>query len=379
VNRKKEDFVGPTDITRTVDDYKSGSEAKADLPDTSSYAGKNIAPIAQMASSLGVPQYAAKYDNGNVYLGGYAVPSVYESNGTAYGETDKIEEAAKNYKKATGSIGFGEIKDSYEDYQTKMKNILDDYMNYSDWRYNPEKDAAYLSYAEAAKREGQKAYEDAIGRMSARTGGYMNTAAATAASQSMNEYLDSVQDKIPEFMEQSYNRYRNKKDSELEAIKMMDDINKRKMSDYIDIAGSVNELNRQNAMDEFERKNAERDLERNILYSELYDDILGLDMRKKDIENVINEANVPYADGSAREKYLQEIEKTINLAKENSLTEQKTNNQIIENNIMQAENIYKNAVIRGYFLPDEEEYLNLKSGMNPTQAYLRFKLVEEAK
>lgn len=374
-----------TSFAKEADINKAINKAYSDM-------GKNLAPIAQTAASYGVPQYAAKYDNGNVYLGGRAVPSVYQSNGIAYGEADKIKEASDWYKEATGAVSYSDIKTDFDDYKSKMNELIDSYMEKSNRSYNPQSDPAYLAYAETAKREGQKAYEDTLGRMNARTGGYMNTAAATAASQGMNNYLEGIQDKIPEFMNQFYERYADERDAELEAIKTLNDINSKSFSDYMSMAQVADEFNRQSAVDEFNRKNDEKDLWRDSLYTDLYDDIMGLeldnmraDLRgarlsadRQQIENTISAADIPYASDMAKEKYQQAVQESIGMARENELKSSETNNKIIENNMLETERICRDAVIRGYFLSSEAEFLKINQNADPYQAYLRFQMIKEA-
>jgi len=320
--------------------------------------GVNVVPIAQMAGTLGVPQYAARFENGNVYLGGRSVPSFYESNGIAYGDETLVRDAAKGYRDDTGTKSYSESRRDYDARSNKVDLLLDAYLNRDDWSYDPDDDPAFRAYANAAQREGEKAYEDILGNMTARTGGMLNTAAVSAASAGYNNYLQSIQDKIPEFAKMSYDRFYDDRKADLEDILSMEEMSDTRLKNSLEITDSANEWNRLNASDEFSRKNAELDLARNTLYTDLYDEIMNMDIKSKEIKNAVSGAEVPYADANAREQ-------SIGLARDNEL-------KAAETAQVQAEVIYRNAVVRGYFLPSEAEYLGVPEGTDPVASYRRY-------
>lgn len=350
--------------------YAKQSDINSAINEAYKSEGVTIAPIAQLAGTLGVPQYAARFENGNVYLGGREVPSLYESNGIAYGDESAVREAAKGYRNDTGAKGYSEINERYDKRSDKVDMLLDAYLDRGDWSYDPESDPAYNAYAKAAQREGEKAYENILGNMSARTGGMLNSAAISAASAGYGNYLQSIQDKLPEFAKLSYERYKNDREADLEDILSMEDISGTRFDNDISATESANEWNRLNASDEFSRKNSELELSRNALYTDLYDEIMSEEVKSKEIDNAISGADVPYAGDIAKEKAVQAQQKSIGMAKENELTGADTAEK-------QADVIYRNAVVRGYFLPYEAEYLGIPEGTDPVSSYRRFLILGE--
>lgn len=74
--------------------------------------------------------------------------------------------------------------------------------------YDPETDPSYRQYREQYTRLGERAMEDTLGQMAARTGGLASSYAGSAAQQSYNQYMAALGDKIPELQRLAYEKYR---------------------------------------------------------------------------------------------------------------------------------------------------------------------------
>lgn len=96
---------------------------------------------------------------------------------------------------------FGDEYKPYTDQQ--MQNIL----NYKPFEYDATKDPLFSQYQDTYTREGQRAMQDTMGQMAARTGGLASSYAGSAAQQSYNQYMRALADKIPELYQQAYQRY----------------------------------------------------------------------------------------------------------------------------------------------------------------------------
>lgn len=367
------------DYEKNGTSYADDADINAAINNAYKVTGKEIAPITDLAGAYGVPEYAFKYNNGNVYLGGRNIPAVYESDGSSYAVSDDIRDAAEWYKKTTGIKNYGDIQEDYDKYRNKIDSLLDEYESRADWSYDIQSDPAYQSYVEAAMREGEKAYEDALGNMTARTGGYMNTAAVTAANQGLNYYMSQIQDKIPEFMEQSYDRYRDDLENDRQYIGMINDAAAQNLSSDLSVTDLAYGRQRQNGIDEYGRKNAAGEQYRNSYYTDMYKNMLDLEMAQDInnvtggyIDNMLNAAELPYADSIAGEEYEQARQQTLAAQKENEMADVKIQGERIQNSTAYAEQIYKNAVIRGYFTPEEAGFLNLNESTDPISAYRTF-------
>lgn len=90
--------------------------------------------------------------------------------------------------------------------------------------YDYTADPAYEQYAEAYTRAGEKAMEDTLGRLSARTGGLASSYAATAAQQSYDGYMAQLADKVPQLRQLAYEMYADGLDRDREELELLRDM-----------------------------------------------------------------------------------------------------------------------------------------------------------
>lgn len=161
-----------------------------------------------VSGQLGV-KGAVSWSDGNLMVGGQIVPTVYvDDNGTAYARQSDLDNAINNYRKTSGITGNqGVVDDWRSKYGGRIEDALDEVLNREKWSYDTESDPAYQAYKEAYTREGNRAYQNAYAQMAANTGGYGSSAGMTAAGQQMNYYMQQLGDRVPELMQNSYNRY----------------------------------------------------------------------------------------------------------------------------------------------------------------------------
>ena len=97
------------------------------------------------------------------------------------------------------------------EYQNKYAGTIEDLygkvMNRPDFKYDVNKDAAYKQYKQHYTTLGQRAMQDTVGNAAALTGGYGNSWAATAGSQAYQQYLQQLNDMVPQLEQQAYARY----------------------------------------------------------------------------------------------------------------------------------------------------------------------------
>ena len=77
----------------------------------------------------------------------------------------------------------------------------------SSFRYDPDTDPAWQALQKQYRREGQRATEDVLGRVSGLTGGKPSSYAVTAAAQAGNRYAAELSDRLPELYQSAYSRY----------------------------------------------------------------------------------------------------------------------------------------------------------------------------
>lgn len=132
------------------------------------------------------------------------------TSGTWYGSGDGIE--GRYYPDApryTDSYQR-ELSDALEAYRVSRQPFVYHYAN----------DPDYLQYAQVYAREGRRAAQDAVGQVSARTGGLASSYAASAATQAEHYYAQQLADKVPELRQLAYQMYRDELGQRLAQVEL---------------------------------------------------------------------------------------------------------------------------------------------------------------
>ncbi len=140
------------------------------------------------------------YKDNKVFVGGIEIKDFYiDSDNKAHVDKDEMDAAIQKTKDKIG------IRENV--YDEEINKTLEEIENTPEWSYDPDKDPAYKAYSEMYHREGQRAYEDAYGKMTSLAGGYESSAALAVAASQLNLYNSKLNDKVGELMENSYERY----------------------------------------------------------------------------------------------------------------------------------------------------------------------------
>ena len=157
------------------------------------------------------------FKGGKVFVGGQEIKDFYiDSDNKAHVDKDEMDAAIQKTKESIG------IKENV--YDEEINKTLDEIENMPEWSYDPEKDPAYKAYSEMYHREGQRAYEDAYGKMTSLTGGYESSAAIAAAASQLNLYNAKLNDKVGELMENSYERYSDNLQEKRDYLSALNDL-----------------------------------------------------------------------------------------------------------------------------------------------------------
>lgn len=103
---------------------------------------------------------------------------------------------------------------------------LDAYKN-NRFQYDQNTDPIYQQAREAAMRQGQLASKDVQAQAAQLTGGYGNSYGAMAAGQAYNQYLQGVNDMVPELANAAYGRYADEQQRNLTLTQMYMDMENR--------------------------------------------------------------------------------------------------------------------------------------------------------
>ena len=88
-----------------------------------------------------------------------------------------------------------------------LSALYDKIMNRENFTYDLNGDALYQQYKDRYQTMGQQAMMDTMGNAAALTGGYGSSYATTAGNQAYQQYLQGLNDIVPELYQQAYNRY----------------------------------------------------------------------------------------------------------------------------------------------------------------------------
>ena len=277
--------------------------------------GKKLATDYVKESGL---KNGVNFKDGKVYVFGREMKDFYvDGENKAHVDTEEMDKAISDAKESMG------IKENA--YEKKISYALSDIEDNGDWSYVPDQDPAYIAYRDQYMREGQRAYDDAYAQMTSLTGGYESSAAITAGAQQLNYYNEKLSDKIPELMENSYDRYQ-------------DDLERK--YNYL---GSLIDLDKVQT-------------EKNNYIYDHYNDAADADM-----ERTLYEAYTRHKNELDLEKDRVEIEKDkVETEKE------KMGLDVLEDQedllTKQIKNAIQSASVRGYFTDEEAELLGLKKG-----------------
>lgn len=112
-----------------------------------------------------------------------------------YGESDDT------YNKRNSMTGY-----TYKN-AAEMEKVRDQYMNREDFKYDLGSDMLYQQARDQYKALGKMAMQDTIGRASSLTGGYANSYAASAGNQAYNQYLQALNENIPDYYAMALDAY----------------------------------------------------------------------------------------------------------------------------------------------------------------------------
>ncbi len=102
------------------------------------------------------------------------------------------------------SFSFPAMDNQYQQtYDQKLQAVYDR----KPFEYSPDTDPLYGYYKDAYNREGQRAMQQTLAEVSARTGGLASSYATTAAAQQQNYYAQQLADKIPDLYQMAYQQY----------------------------------------------------------------------------------------------------------------------------------------------------------------------------
>lgn len=90
-----------------------------------------------------------------------------------------------------------------KDYEKLQKQLT----NFKAFSYDKDTDPLYQEYADSYTRSGQRAMNDVLGQLAARTGGMASSYAGSMAQQTYDQYMAELANKVPELRNLAYSMY----------------------------------------------------------------------------------------------------------------------------------------------------------------------------
>lgn len=137
-------------------------------------------------------------------------------------------------------FSYGSAPEFVSQWEGIINDLANQILNRPDFSYDYTKDPLYSQYKEAYTREGERAMQDTLGAVSARTGGLASSYATSAANQANNYYMSQLSDKIPELQQLAYSMYQ---DQGNQLMNMLDMVMSLENGDYAKFQDQLNQWN----------------------------------------------------------------------------------------------------------------------------------------
>ncbi len=118
--------------------------------------------------------------------------------------------AAQAEQQSIAALQPGEYQSGFE---AQLSALYDQLASRPGFSYDPAQDAAYQSYAALYQRQGKAAMADTLGKAAALTGGYGSSYAQSTAQQAYSQYLQALNEVLPQLQQQAYARYSDQGDA----------------------------------------------------------------------------------------------------------------------------------------------------------------------
>lgn len=255
--------------------------------------------------TLGLGGGAVMTQDGNLSYLGKSVP-VYQvksdgQNTYAYVKKEDLDRIANEYK--LGNPTVSGAYEHYKGYEDRIDKALRKIENQKDFEYDVEDDPNYQAYLEIAKRNAEDSYEDTLARAAAMTGGFASSNAIVAANQAKDAHFEKLQDQIPQFFNNAYERYNAERQREFDRLSSVLNTANNQFSNNMQAAMYFNQL--QKAAEEWNRIRKQDETEQ-----KRYDDNMAIENQRYADEKAWKEK--VYADENARYDSETEYSKRMN-------------------------------------------------------------------
>lgn len=159
----------------------------------------------------------------------------YEKDDAYWKMYNYIQEQKKKEEYENNLDGSNQGRPKYyqSKYDSQIDALLNEILNRDAFSYDVTNDPLYQQYANMYRREGDRAMKEAMAEAAAGAGG-MNTYAMTAAQQANSYYNSQLNDKIPELYQLAYDMYLNDKESKVQDLGILQNMDASQYNRYRD-------------------------------------------------------------------------------------------------------------------------------------------------
>jgi hypothetical protein len=125
-------------------------------------------------------------------------------------------------------------------YQNQINELASSILNREAFSYDPEQDETYQQYKDSYTKSGQRAMQDTLGQVSARTGGLASSYAGSASQQTYDNYMSALADKIPELKQLAYSMYQDEGNTQRANLEMLQALESGDYAKYQDLLSQYN-------------------------------------------------------------------------------------------------------------------------------------------
>lgn len=144
------------------------------------------------------------------------------NNSTTTEQKLLTQEAINQLRTSYGNLAASAATSFTYDQQNEYQKLLDSVTNQGSFTYDAAEDPSYGALKKSYLREGERAREDTLAKVSAATGGTPSSYAVTAAQQAGDYYSEKLGDAIPTLQQNAYQRYLNDFSTKLNALSAME-------------------------------------------------------------------------------------------------------------------------------------------------------------
>ena len=137
-------------------------------------------------------------------------------------------------------FAFGGAPSYTSRYDEKLNELVDQILNRGPFSYDAENDPLYQFYQDRYQRNGDKAMRDTLGAQAARTGGLSSSYAGSVAQQSYNDYMQGLNDIVPELYKLAYSMYKDDEDSQRANVEMLRALEQGDYAKFQDLLAQYN-------------------------------------------------------------------------------------------------------------------------------------------